>query len=328
MVKVFLTGGAGFIGAYIAKKLIEEGDEVIIYDNFSNYISPLISRYNKYLEYRLSWLKNRVTIVKGDIRHKGLLSATLKKYQPKIVVHLAAVPIATISDQLSEDATEVNLNGTINVIEAIKDMDFVKRFVYTSSSMIYGDFQYVPADEEHPKNPKGVYGATKLSGEIITKSFCSMYKKEYVIIRPSAVYGPTDANKRVSQIFVEEALSGKPLVLNNGGTSKLDFSYVEDVADGFILAIKSPNAKDQTFNITRGEGRSLKEFAEIVKQFIPDIIIDYKNVGDDENRPNRGTLDISKAKKLLGYEPKYSIEKGIEKYMEFFRKTDVLNKKE
>ena len=326
--KIFITGGAGFIGAVLAKKLVDLGDEVVVYDSFVNFISPFKSHYSDYVKHRFIGYEDKVKFIRGDIRNKDRLLHALMDQKPDVVVQLAALPIATTSDDLTEEATEINLNGTINILEAIKHKASVKRFIYTSSSMIYGDFEYIPADEKHSTKPKGVYGATKLSGEILTKAFCKMYDKEFVIIRPSAVYGPTDANRRVSQIFVENALAGKPLILHNGGESRLDFTYIEDIADGFLLAIKKPEAANQIFNITRGEGRSLKELAEILKKHIPGLVIEFGEVKQDEKRPERGALGIQKARDLLGYSPKYSLEEGIAKYVEFIKQTGVIKKEQ
>lgn len=314
MARVFITGGAGFIGYFISKKLLSLGHEVIIYDAFINYISPLESHYPHYLEIRLKDLEGKANIIRGDIRHRGFLVKALKDTHPEIVIHLAAVPIASISNLFSEDTTQINLNGTITVLESIRVVDTIKRFIYASSSFVYGNFQYEPADEKHPTNPIDLYGGTKLSGEILTQVFGKRFGIEYTIIRPSAVYGPTDCNRRVSQIFIENALKGVPLVLNDGGEGKVDFTYVEDTAKGFVLACFCDKAKNEIFNITRGEGRSAKEFASVIKKYIPTLKTIVKEA--NEVRPQRGSLDIDKAKKLLGYEPKYAIEQGIPKYIE------------
>ena len=318
MDKIFLTGGAGFIGYHIVKELLKKGDEVILYDAFLNFADPIKSQYPKYLDYRLRDIGNQATLIRGDIRNSGLLIRSLKEHKPGIVVHLAALPIAPASDKFSEDAMSINLQGTVNMLEAMRECPFVKRFIYSSSSMVYGNFQYTPADENHPRNPTGVYGATKKCGEILTRVFSKQLGFEHVIIRPSAVYGPTDSNNRVSQLFIDAALSGKPMVLHGGGGSKLDFSYVEDVAHGSVLAISSENASNQTFNITAGQGRSIKEYAEIVKKHIPEARTEEKPA--DFSSPERGTLDITKARSLLGYEPKHPIEEGIRKYIDFVRK--------
>jgi nucleoside-diphosphate-sugar epimerase len=322
MSKVFITGGAGFIGANVARELLTHGDELLLHDAFLNFIDPFESNYEKLLKIRLQDIKDKVKIVRGDIRHKGRFLQLMQEFQPDVVVHLAALPIAKQSNMYSEDAFGINLNGTVNILETIRQVSSVKRFVYASSSMTYGNFQYSPADENHPQNPIEVYGATKLASEILTRAYSKRFGLEYTIVRPSAVYGPTDVNKRVSQIFVENALRGKALKLEGGGASKLDFTYVEDIAHGFVLAIKSEKAKNETFNITRGEGRSLKEFVDILKGLIPNLKTEVTPA--DGERPERGTLDISKARKLLGYEPKYSLEDGIKKYVDFVKKSGII----
>jgi len=317
MTRVFITGGAGFIGYFITKELLAKGHDVIIYDAFLNYVPPLKSRYMHCLEYRLNDIKNDAEIIRGDIRHRGLLIKTLSDTKPDIVIHLAAIPIASASNEFSEDAMQINLNGTVTLLECLRVSSSVKRFVFASSSFVYGNFKHEPANEEHSTNPIDIYGGTKLSGEVLTKAFGKKFGIDYTIIRPSAVYGPTDANRRVSEIFMEGALTQKPLILNNEGKEKIDFTYVTDTAHGFILAAFSENAKNETFNITRGEGKTIQEFAAILKTFLPETQIVEKQ--SSEIRPQRGALDISKAKKLLDYTPQFPIEKGISKYIEFLK---------
>jgi nucleoside-diphosphate-sugar epimerase len=318
MATVLITGGTGFIGSYVTKELLGKGYDVVLYDASLNFVEPEKSRHSEYLRYRLKGMK-KAKIVNGDVRNKSTLMMAMQDHKPESVIHMAALPISLVSNKRSEDAMSINLHGTVNVLEAIRDCSFVKRLVFASSSMVYGNFRSESADENHPTAPIDVYGGTKLCGEVLTKVFSKQYDSEYTIIRPSAVYGPSDANRRVSQIFVENALAGKPLTLHNGGLSKLDFSYVEDVAHGFVLALESEKARNETFNITRGEGRSLKEFSEILKSLVPGIKIREESIPKDEKRPERGTLDISKAKRLLNYSPEYSLEEGLKLYVDFVR---------
>ena len=318
MAKFFITGGAGLIGSHIARELLEGDHEIIVYDSFVNYKNPLETRYSKYLEKRFESIKDKVTLLRGDTRDKNHIRKTLFEHKPEIIIHLAALPLADLSDEHTEEATSTIMQATINILESIRGADFVKRFVFASSSMVYGDFEYVPADENHPKKPKDVYGGIKLAGEVITESFCRRFNIPYTIIRPSAVYGPTDVNERVSQIFVDNAMNGKELVLHDGGSAKLDFTYVKDIAHGFILAALSKEAENEVFNITAGQGRSLKEYVEILKEYFPDLKV-VEKPQEGFKRPNRGTLAISKAKEFLGYEPQYNLEKGIKEYVEFLR---------
>lgn len=189
--------------------------------------------------------------------------------------------------------------------------------------MVYGNFlrdskdNIIPAKEEQTCNPIGIYGAMKLSGEHVVKVYHHRFNIPYTIIRPSAVYGPTDCNRRVTEIFLTNALNDKELVLDNGGRHRLDFTYAEDLAKGFFLAATHKKALGETFNMTRGEGYQIKELANIISKLVPNTKIVESNLSP--YRPNRGALDISKATRLLGYNSQYSLKKGMKKYYEFVK---------
>lgn len=323
--KILVTGGGGFIGSYVVKKLLGEGCDAAIFDSFVSYLSPLDSFYQIYIKERLKDIKDKVEIIRGDTRNKSEVYRAVHYYRPNRILHLAALPIADLCDKYPEEALSSIINGTANLIEVIRDVGGVDRFVYISSSMIYGDFQYKPADEEHPKNPQSIYGGTKLAGEIISKSLCNRFGVDYTIIRPSAVYGPTDANRRVTQIFVENALKKNPLILYGEGEEELDFTYVKDTAQGIVLAALKPEGRNQVFNITQGEGRSLQTLANIITTISPGSeIIKKEKKMHCYSRPKRGALNITKAKNLLGYKPEYSLEKGMEEYIKFVKDLNII----
>ena len=154
----------------------------------------------------------------------------------------------------------------------------------------------------------------KLAGEIVTKGLCGFYKIPYTIIRPSAVYGPTDMNNRVSQIFIEKALRGQKINIQ-GKNEKLDFTFVEDLANGCILAATRKGGQNSIFNITYGKGESLYKFVKILSRYVKNLKFKIKK--RDSFRPKRGTLSINKARRLLNYKPHYNLERGIKKYIEF-----------
>jgi UDP-glucose 4-epimerase len=324
MSKVLITGGAGFIGSYVCRKLLDMGHEIVVYDAFIQYIPPLKSILKEYNELRFAGIADQIDFRRGDTRDKAHLRRVILETRSNQILHLAALPIADLSNRHSEEALTSILEGAVNVLEVLRDVDFVDRFVYISSSMIYGDFEQIPAPEDHPKRPKDIYGGTKYAGEVMTETYSRRYGIPYSIVRPSAVYGPYDVNRRVSQIFVENALLGKPITLFGGGHQSLDFTYVEDAADGIIKVMFHENGLDEAFNITYGRGYTLREFAEILKTHFEDLEI---NIVKDEDvfRPKRGALSIEKARKLVGYDPQVSLEEGIKRYLEAYKGLDVYN---
>ncbi len=318
MAKVLITGGAGFIGSYIARELIKQGHVPIIVDSYTQYLNPLVTMdYSQVLKDRFKGVEDKVVMERGNASNFHEIREIIIKHKPERIIHLASFPISINSNVHIEECMEGTIRSTMNLINISHECGFVKRFVYTSSSMIYGDYKTNPVSEDHEKKPKDTYAGAKLAGEYITIGMCSRFKVPYTIIRPSAVYGATDMNSRVSQIFIENAVLGKPLVLEGGGESKLDFTYVKDTAKGFVLATFSPKADGEIFNITTGNARTLKEYVEILKKYFPNLKVTEKPA--DPNRPERGTLDISKARKLLGYNPEYTLEKALPEYIDYLK---------
>lgn len=325
METVLINGGAGLIGAEVARKLVREKYGVVILDSFTQYMSPFKNMVKNYLDLRFQGIRDKVIIERGDTANISRSRQIISKYKPNYILHLAAMPIADLSNIHLEEAIESTLMGTINILEIIRDMEYVRNFLYVSSSMVYGDFEKIPCPEDHPKRPKDIYGGAKYAGEIMTRTFGQRFNVPFSIVRPSAVYGPYDVNMRVSQIFVENALQGKPLCLNGGGKLMFDFTYVEDIANGLILALLKETAIGEEFNITFGRGYSLLEFAQILKDLIPSVQIQIVEERD-EHRPLRGALSIEKAKRILGYNPKFPLEIGLKKYVETYQNLGIFKK--
>ena len=318
-----ITGGLGFIGSTLANKLVSKKivDKCVLLDNFGSFINPLKSNYNDYRQKRLI-NGSEFIIERGDANNSQITLKLIQKYKPQFIYHTAALPLAKIENLNPTEASIGSVDATRNLIENLnfiisnnKNYNF-KRFVYFSSSMIYGDFKIKNIHENIEANPKEIYGTMKYAGEIITKGLCNYYNIPYTIIRPSAVYGPTDMNQRVSQIFIEKAIKEQKIIIQ-GKDEKLDFTYIKDLVYGVILASTKKNGINNTFNITNGKGRSLLEFVKILKKYFPRL--NYEITPRDNFRPKRGTLSILKANKLLGYKPKYSIEKGIKEYLSFLK---------
>lgn len=318
-----ITGGLGFIGSHIAHRLIADRvvERVVLLDHYGGYVSPLKPEYVDYRKLRLKGIEEWVVLERGQAHHIGVIHPLLLKYLPRFIFHLASVPLASLENMNVQEAMEGNVLSTAYLLETcwrLKQSHGYEpeRFVYTSSSMVYGDFQYSPADENHPIQPKGIYAATKLAGEICTRGLSKTFGIKSTIIRPSAVYGPTDMNRRVTQIFIENAIQGKRCVIQ-GKEEALDFTYVEDAAKGFVLAATRAAGIGETFNITSGQAHTLLEYVLTLKELFPDL--EYEIVERDSSRPRRGTLATEKARRLLGYQPDHDLKSGIQKYVEFIR---------
>jgi nucleoside-diphosphate-sugar epimerase len=320
MTKILVTGGVGLIGSHTVHEFLQAGDEVYVYDFFQQYIWPTPATFLENVQYRFDQLLKGAHVLRGGTQDKDHFRRYLNEVRPNYVVHLASLPLINQAIEHTGEAFESIVHGTVNILEVLCDMPEIPRFVYVSSSMVYGDFEKLPMPEDGRKAPKEIYGSMKLASEILVKGYSACYGIPYVIVRPSSVYGPTDNNRRVLQIFVEHAIQGKPITAVNPSSPDFDFSYVADVAYGLRLLTLSPNTVNQEFNLTFGQGRSLIEAINILRDLFPDLCLQVtERPGEETFRPKRGALDISKAKQLAGYQPRYSLEAGLRKYVDFVR---------
>ena len=320
MKTALVTGGLGFIGSNLVKILLKRKivSRCIILDSFAGFINPLKENFSDLRKYRFKEKKN-ILIERGDAKDFRLIYKILNLYKPKLVFHTAAIPLSKIENLNANESKIGSVDTTTNILECInffhsKKKNKINRFVYISSSMVYGDFKKNKVSETSKLSPKEIYGTMKLSGEIVTRGLCKFYNIPFTIIRPSAVYGPTDMNNRVSQIFIEKAQKGQTIKIQ-GKDEKLDFTFVEDLANGCILAATKKNGVNETFNITYGKAETLYKFVKVLSKHFRKL--KYKIEKRDSFRPKRGTLSINKAKRLLNYKPIYNLEKGIKKYLNF-----------
>ncbi len=306
---ILVTGGGGFIGSQVCRELIENGEDVVAFDSL---------RYSdfQYLgKIRMQGFFDKIKFISGDIRDFPLVLETLKENEINKIIHTAAITYIPEAIKKPSLTFGVNTIGTFNLLEAARILG-LEKFVYISTSSVYGDFQYTPADEKHPLEPKDIYGATKLAADRIAIGYNRTYGLPVTVVRTSSVYGPGDLENRAAKIFIENALTGKPLELQGGGEQRRDFSYVKDVAKGIGLALNSEKANGEVFNITGGGDHTIKELATIIKEYIPETEIILKEARSID--ANRGALDISKAEKILGYNPRYGLREGIEEYIKWY----------
>jgi len=329
--KILIIGGAGFIGHNLALKLKEKKFDVSIIDGLevNNLISiignfddiPYPSFSKKIIESRLDLIKKKkIPLYVQDARNYHSLSNIISKIKPNIIVHLAAVSHSTRSNKNPYNTFDHSLRTLENALDSSKN--HLEHFIFLSSSMVYGNFKSQEVNEESNCNPVGIYGALKYAAEKIIIAYNQVYNLPYTIIRPSALYGERCISRRVGQIFIENALFKKKLIINGDGKEKLDFTYIEDLTNGILEVINNKKSINQIFNMTYGKGREINEMLNILKDYFPTIKI--KKEKRDALTPYRGTLSMNKAKSLLNFKSKWDLDKGYRKYIEwyidFFRK--------
>ena len=314
MSKILLTGGLGFIGHTIVRKLEDTEHTPIIVDNKSDYDGAIDRvELEALMKERQSLFKTDVTTYFEDIVNAEALDKIIEIQKPDTIIHLAAFPRAKVVIQNPQLGCDVILKGLLNLLESCKKHN-VKRFVFISSSMIYGDFDQDNNPETASTNPIEPYGIMKLCAENLVRNYNRLYGLEYSIVRPSAVYGPYDVVDRVLSKFIVKAKADETMSINGEGLA-LDFSYVDDVADGMVLCATHPKAANETFNITRSIARTLVDAGNIIineTNSNSELIVSE----NDGKYPKRGALDISKARDLLGFNPTVNIEEGLKQYID------------
>jgi len=311
--KILVTGGAGFIGHNIVIKLEKQGHDVCILDSFTNYgVIPEQEITALHAE-RLSKIKTQ-KIHRVDICNYHDVTAVFEECCPDVVIHCAAFPRAKVVDQNPIEGSAVLTGGLINLLRASEHWR-VRRFVYVSSSMVYGDFDMY-GYEDMRCNPKGIYGILKFAGEAITRDHCERAGMDYVVLRPSAVYGPVDVEDRVVSKFLIAAMRDQEITVC-GQNEVLDFTYVDDCVRGIVRAANSFNSSQRTYNITRGSGRTLLEAAELAVGIAGGGRI--KIVESNPRYPSRGALSNIRAGQDFGYHGTVDIEQGFQKYYDWLQ---------
>jgi len=250
-----------------------------------------------------------------DARDYHALCHMLTEINPQVIVHLAAVSHANRSNKNPYSTFDHSLRTLENALDWSRGR--LEHFIFLSSSMVYGNFKTPVVTEETICEPLGIYGALKYGAEKIIIAYNQVFKLPYTIIRPSALYGERCVSRRVGQIFIENALMDQPIRMSNGGAEALDFTYIADLVDGITKSIENTNSHNEILNLTYGSARSVADMAEIIKVHFPGIEI--RNEQRDNLMPERGTLDVSKARRLIGYEPNWPLDKGYPRYIAWYK---------
>jgi UDP-glucose 4-epimerase len=308
MTKFLVTGGLGLIGHNVVQRLQQRNEEVVVVDNQTTY--GIIPRAE--VDYLVGERLKKIApcpIYHDYIENSNRMDVIIGDEKPSVIVHMASFPRQKVVNANPAYGARVMMEGLTNLLESAKKHG-VERFVYISSSMVYGDFEDQVLEDD-PCSPQGQYGIMKLAGEWLVKDYARRTGMEYVIIRPSAVYGPLDVEDRVVAKFMLQAMRGGVLRVN-GASETLDFTYVDDAADGIVAAATRIMARNNTYNITKSHSVSLLEAAEMIVEIVGKGTIEVRN--KDADFPSRGALNIDRDRTILGFDPKVDVEQGFREY--------------
>jgi len=312
--RILITGGAGFIGARLAKHLLESGSEVIVIDNLNDYYDPKIKKSNikelsEFPEFKF---------YKGDIRSIADIESIFQQQKIDMVVHLAAMAGVRPSIQDPKLYYDVNINGTLNILETMRKYS-CKKMIFGSSSSVYGNNKEVPFSEEHPvDHPISPYAATKKSGELLCYNYHHLYNFDIFCLRFFSVYGPGQRPEMAIAKFTKAIFNGDDIPMYGDGSSERDYTYVADIIQGITLSMSKLRGYD-VINLGESSTISLKALITLIEKHcgqsahiekLPmqagDVMITY--------------ADINKASRRLGYKPTTDIDSGIAQYVKWFKK--------
>ena len=313
MARYLVTGGSGFVGAEIVATLAARGDEVAAFD----------LRPTPRIESLAAAHKN-VSFVAGEIAEWPGIASLMQSFRPDAVVHCAAVVGVRASLEAPIQTMRVNVEGSINVMEAMR-LFGVRRMVHMSSEETYGHFRSDRIDEDHPQHPVMAYGISKVTVEQLGRSYAQRYGLECLNVRACWVYGPGLPRARVPNTLVAAAASGKPLHLESGADFRVDHTYIDDIVDGTIRVLDHRDHPFDAYHIASGSATSLAEIVAILKEIVPGAELSV-GPGNMEFVPGlpvwrKGALDIGRAAKVLGYRPHYDIRAGIAATLEGLSKS-------
>jgi nucleoside-diphosphate-sugar epimerase len=314
--RILITGGLGLIGHNVVKRL-KDNHEILIVDTLTNYgIIPedqMTYLFDQRLQ-KIETTRDSSNIRVVDIADRQGMHEIYKEFKPEIIMHLASFPRQKVVNANPQLGSKTMSEGLLNLCELSQEFK-VKKFMYISSSMVYGEFTHCIKEDE-PCYPEGQYGIMKLAGEWLVKDYARRNAFSYTIIRPSAVYGELDVEDRVISKFLLTAMRGGTLKVN-GIKEVLDFTYVEDAADGIVAATLSENTHNKTYNITKSHTVSLYDAAEMAVKLAGKGNIEVRD--KDADFPSRGALDISAARQDFGYDPKVDVQEGFQKYYQWLK---------
>jgi UDP-glucuronate 4-epimerase len=311
--RILVTGAAGFIGSNLAEALLRRGDEVAGLDNFNDYYAPATKRHNVA---RLSTHRH-FTMHEADVRDEHALVSIVSEGRFDAVAHLAAMANVRYSIPRAQLYTDVNIRGTINVLEAVRHAG-VPHLVFASTSSVYGRTEQLPFREDDPLGkPLAPYPASKIAGELMGYSYHNLFDITFTALRFFSVYGECGRPDMMPYIITDSIVRGKTFRLFNAGDMYRDWTYIGDIVDGIIAALERPLGYER-INLGRGQPVRMADFVELVEKLVGRPA-QMETPPAPASEPQITYADISKATRLLGYRPRITVEQGMARFWVWYQ---------
>jgi UDP-glucuronate 4-epimerase len=307
-----ITGGAGFIGSHVAERLLQRGERVLVLDNFNNYYDPAIKRAS------IQRIQHEnLTVVDGDVRDAELVKRLFSEHRVRKVAHLAAMAGVRMSVNETPLYMQVNTLGSMNLFEAARD-NKIEQFVLASTSSVYGATKVLPFIEtDTADRPLAAYPASKRAAEMLAYTYHNLHKQNYTILRFFNVYGPAGRPDMMPMRLMHASQDGTEIKLFNGGDISRDWTYIDDTVDGVVAALDRPLGYE-IINMGVGNPISLTDFVEIVEE-LSGKEINKVTVETPLSDPPITYCDNTKARELLGMNPRVTVQEGLARTWEWFR---------
>ena len=309
--RVLVTGGAGFIGSHLVEKLLASGHEVVILDDFNDFYDPQTKHAN------VAGLARDVTVYHVDLRDSELVRNLFHREKVDAIAHLAARAGVRPSIQQPRLYYDTNVTGTLHLLEAARVTE-VERFVFASSSSVYGASKRIPfSEDEHLTQTFSPYAATKIAGEFLCSTYSHLYNLRVVALRYFTVYGPRQRPDLAIHQFTRRIYAGQPIDQFGDGSTRRDYTYIDDVIQGTMVALQYEGSLFDIFNLGESDTIQLKDLIAAIEKALGK----KAKINQLPEQPGDMPLtcaDISKARKLLGYKPTTRLSDGLPRFIEWF----------
>jgi UDP-glucose 4-epimerase len=314
--EILVTGGAGFIGGHLAERFVADGHDVTVLDNLDPfYATGIKERTVELCRDRAADASGSYTLVEGDVRDADTVQSVVPT--EGYIFHQAAQAGVRQSVDDPRRYHEINVDGTLNLLDAARERD-VRRFVCASSSSVYGEMDSLPVSESDPTTPKSPYGASKLAAERYACAYDSVYDLPAVALRYFTVYGPRMRPNMAISNFVSRCLNGDPPVIYGDGTQTRDFTFIEDIVDANVQLLDTDAADGEAINVGSTDTIEIRTLARQIRDRLApdlDIVFEARHEADTDHTH----ADTSKATDVLDYEPDYTIDEGVDAFIQWYR---------